>query len=271
MTRGALGCALIALALQAQAADPVAFVADLRGSATIEGDGRLAFLAELAPGVRLLLGSDATVAVTFASTGTEFTLHGPGGFLVAGHEVKAEKGANPTRRTVMSLSDARIVTRVSQTATASLRMRRVQPAQRPGLEYPVDTRVATLQPVLRWRGEPAMEGFTVSLADASGKEIWKASAMPGSVRPSIKLAPASRYSWTVMSAKGPVGEARFETLPAELLARAEKSRISAKSFSDRVLYAIVLQDVGAAQDAREVWTALARERPDLAELAVLAR
>jgi hypothetical protein len=42
-----------------------------RGSATIAGDGTLNFLAELEPGTRLSLGSDAAVAATFAGTGTE--------------------------------------------------------------------------------------------------------------------------------------------------------------------------------------------------------
>jgi hypothetical protein len=37
------------------------------------------------------------------------------------------------------------------------------------------------------------------------------------------------------------------------------------------MHAFVLQDVGATQDAKEAWSALARERPDLPELAVLAR
>ena len=34
---------------------------------------------------------------------------------------------------------------------------------------------------------------------------------------------------------------------------------------------MVLQDLGATQDAREVWAQLAAERPDISELAGLAR
>jgi len=87
-----LAAALVAaVALAARAADPVAFVADLKGNATIEGDGKVSFLAELEPGTRLLLGSGATVAVTYAATGAEFTLRGPGEFVVSASEVKAER------------------------------------------------------------------------------------------------------------------------------------------------------------------------------------
>jgi len=77
----------------------------------------------------------------------------------------------------------------------------------------------SLQPVMRWRGDPAAEAATVTLVDA----------------------------------------------------KAEKSRASAKTFSERVLHALLLQDIGASQEAREAWAALARERPDLTELSALSR
>jgi hypothetical protein len=87
----------------------------------------------------------------------------------------------------------------------------------------------------------------------------------------VKLAPATRYSWSVTTPSGSLGEAHFETLGAEALSRAEKSRTAAKSFPDRVMHAFLLQDVGATQDAREAWAALSRERPELPELAAIAR
>jgi hypothetical protein len=254
----------VALALSAQAADPVAFVADLNGNATIEGNGRLAFLAELFPGTRLLLGTGASVAVTYAMSGNEFTIVGPGEFVVTATEIRVDRGLRPTLRSIVALQDAGVVSRASKTATASLRMRGLatEGTARGALEYPVNTRIATLQPTLRWQGDG-----TASVADAQGKEVWKG----GASRPHVKLAPATAYTWNVMTPKGQLGEARFETLSAEAIARAEKSRASARNFSERVMHALVLQDLGATQDARDAWAALARERPDLPELAVLAR
>jgi hypothetical protein len=263
--RFAAGLAL-ALCLGAHAAEPVAFVADLKGSATIEGDGKVNFLAELAAGTRLLLGTGARVAVTYASSGTEYTLVGPGEFLVTPSEVKAEKGAVPSRRAVMALSDPGIVARVSRAATASVRMRSVNPESAKALEYPVNTRVATLQPALRWRGGES----TVTLTDAGGKEHWKSKASSPARLP-MKLAPGTRYTWSVGGPAGSVGQATFETLSPEAQAKAERAQAAAKSFADRVLYAFQLQDLGATQDAREVWAALASERPDLPELATLSR
>lgn len=262
-----------AAAFIAQAADPVAFVADLQGNATIEGDGKVSFLAELPAGTRLLLGTGATVAITYASTGAEFTLVGPGEFLVSAGEVKADRGAAPKKRTVAVLPDAAVIAKMSRTANASLRMRGINPlgSGQVALEYPVNTRVTTLQPTLRWSGEPTAEQFDVTVVDPAGKEVWKANVKPPMAKPSVKLAPSTLYTWTVMTPKGARAEGRFETASVAAMARAEKSRAAAKSFSERVMHAFVLQDLGATQDAKEAWAALSRERPDLPELSVLAR
>ena len=269
--RRALACLLLALAPGAHAAN-VAFVADIRGNATIEGNGKVGFLAELAPGTRLLLGSGARAAITYAATGAEFTIVGPGEYMVTPAEVKMEKGTAPVKRTVTTLPDTGPVTRVSRAATASVRMRGLTaPAPAASvLEYPVDARVATLNPVLRWKGEASSEAI-VLVKDAAGKEVWKAKAQPNTAPASLKLSPATSYTWTLMTAKGPVAAAKFETLPAEALARVERSRASARSFSERVVHAVLLQELGAQHEAREAWAALSRERPDLPELAALAR
>ena len=270
MKRLALLLAALALSLAASAADPVAFVADLQGNATIEGDGKVNFLAQLNSGTRLLLGTGAKVAVTYAATGAEFTLTGPGEFVVTDVEVKAEKGAAPAKRVVATLKDAALVARIAKTATASLRMRSAQASSaKARLDYPVDTKVTTLQPEFRLVN--VSDGSEVTLRDAGGKEIWKGPAQSGIARPGVKLSAATRYRWTVMTSAGALSEAHFETANADAIARVAKARAASKSFSDRVMHALLLQDVGAAQEARAAWGELSRERPDVAELAALAR
>ena len=67
-----VGVAALGLSLAALASGPVAFVADIHGNASIEGDGKVTFLAELKAGTRLMLGSGAKVSVTYASSGAEY-------------------------------------------------------------------------------------------------------------------------------------------------------------------------------------------------------
>ena len=261
-----------ALAALAALASPVAFVADIRGNATIEGEGkRVTFLTELTAGTRLVIGSHAGATVTYATTGAEFTMSGPGLFLVGPQEVTAERGPAPRRRNVSALTDPGVVTRAAQAATASLRMRGLATSAPAALlEYPVATRVATLQPRLRWKGVDG-ESYTVAVQDAAGRDLWKGKGSAQGTAPAVQLAPASRYSWTISGSRGSAGEAHFETLPAEAIRRAEASRAAARSFPEKVVHALLLQELGAEQEARATWGALARERSDLAELTALAR
>ena len=184
------------LAASAAHGDPaVAFVADVQGNASIEGDGNVRFLAELSPGTRLLVGSHARVVVTYVATGAEFAASGPGEFSVQAAELKADRGAPPARHVIGAAPSLEAVRTTSRMATASVRMRGVKPP------------------------EPA--------------------ATPEA------------------------------PLSADARAKIARSHAAAKTFSARVSHALLLQDLGATREAREAWAQLARERPDLPELAAL--
>jgi hypothetical protein len=276
MTRPARACGaallLWALSLWACAADPVAFLADVRGEVTLNGGARAPFLAELQPGARLTLGAGATAAVMYVVSGDEFALKGPGEYALAPDGVRAEKGPPPARRASAVRPSSAVLVKTSRAATASLRMRggaaaKPEPA---GLRYPVDARVSTLQPTLRWDVTPGAS-VLVEVTEADGKVVFKGRSKGPSLRLPVRLEPGRAYAWRCLDDGRAVGTARFETLAAEAVEAAERARGDAKGFTDRVALALLLQDLGAAQDARELWIQLSAERPDLPELAVLAR
>jgi hypothetical protein len=117
----------------------------------------------------------------------------------------------------------------------------------------------------------AGEEYTLVVQDVAGREVWKARSKAGTMRPGVLLAAETRYVWSVSSPRGPLGEAQFETLGNLAISRAESARAGARSFSDRVMNALLLQEIGAQQEAREAWAELARERPEMPELPALAR
>jgi hypothetical protein len=270
--RTILAVVLLCLASVARAADPVAFLSDIRGDVVMNGAGRPPFLTELLPGTRLSLGPDARAAVMYVVSGEEFALMGPGEFVVTREGVKASKGTAPSSRVPGLRASAAALVETSRAATASLRMRSAPAprADRAGPHYPVNARIATLQPTLRWAGE-AETTYAVVVTSRAGKEVFRGAAKGPSLRLPSRLVAGQAYAWTYSAGEAALGDARFETLPADAIAAADKARAGAKSFSDRVLLALALQDLGATQDAREVWNQLAAERPDTPELAGLAR
>jgi hypothetical protein len=272
VARPILAAFLLCVAFVARAADPVAFLSDIKGEVVMNGGGRPPFLAELLPGTKLALGPDARAAVMYVVSGEEFALKGPGEFVVAREGVKATKGAAPSSRVPGLRASATAIVETSRAATASLRMRSAPAprADRAGPHYPVNARIATLQPTLRWAGESETT-YSVIVTSRSGKEVFRGSTKGPSLRLPARLVAGQSYAWTYSAGEAALGDARFETLPSDAIAAADKARAGAKSFSDRVLLALVLQDLGATQDAREVWSQLAAERPDIPELAGLAR
>ena len=69
-----------------------------------------------------------------------------------------------------------------------------------------------------------------------------------------------------------LGTARFRTLSQDALAQVERRRPADRAdFSDRLLFTLMLQEMGAVQEARESWTRLSQERSDLPELAAFAK
>ena len=93
-----------------------------------------------------------------------------------------------------------------------------------------------------------------------------------SYRLPVPLKPGSGYAWTYAVAGNEVGSGRFSTVTADALQQVELRRPADKAeFSDRVLFALMLREMGAMQEAREEWASLAAERSDLPELAAMAK
>jgi len=143
------------------------------------------------------------------------------------------------------------------------------------LIYPRDTKVATLQPSFKWTSANAKGPFEFELkAAGNAKAIHKSrvNTVQLDLPKSLKLAPDTEYSWTVKQGGMDIGMTSFKTLASHALDVTGQRKPDDKSpFSDWLLYALTLKEVGADQDATDVWSKLAKDRPDLPELAALAK
>jgi len=262
----------LALAPPAYAADGVAFISDMKGEVTVDGNPRPLVLSELAKGQKVTLGRDAQVSVMYTASGKEFVLKGPGDYVVKEAEVS---GSSPAvARSTEWRASTRVLTQVAQTSAASVRMRSIAPQKQPAEKaFPSEGSIATLQPTFRWRADDAkaQTEFTLMVL-GQDKPVHTAKVHGATYRVVAKLRPETDYSWTAVSAGNEVGGGQFRTLNSDALARIEKRRPSERAeFSDRLLFALMLQEMGAVQEARELWARLAQERSDLPELAALAR
>ncbi|MFZ3323996.1 MAG: hypothetical protein WA190_16605 [Usitatibacter sp.] len=258
----------------AASAEGIAFITNMKGEVALDGNPRPTLLVELARGQKLTLGPDAQVSVMFVASGKEFAVKGPGQYLVKDDEMSVSSGLPPVMRETQWHASNKVLVQVAQTSAASVRMRSIaiaRPDTEPKLVYPTQGNVATLQPTFRWRGADG-KGEFVLLVAGQEKPVHSAKVSGGAYRLGAKLRPDTDYTWIVAVAGNEVGTGHFRTLPSDALAQIDKQRPSDKAdFSDRVMFALMLQDLGASQDARDSWARLAQEREDLPELAAFAK
>jgi len=261
----------LAVALPAHAADGVAFITDMKGEVAVDGNPRPLVLSELAKGQKVTVGKGSQVTVMYTASGKELILP-PGDYIVKETDVSGT--SQPIARTTEWRASTRVLTQVAQTSAASVRMRSIAPQKQTAEKaFPSEGSIATLHPTFRWHAEDAKAPteFTLMVLGQQ-KPVHTAKVSGGTYRVPAKLRPETEYSWTAVSGGNEVGGGQFRTLTSDALARVEKRRPSDRAeFSDRLLFALMLQEMGATQEARELWARLAQERSDLPELAALAR
>lgn len=260
----------------AMAADAVAMVTDLAGKAQVVDEGRkrpLALLDYLRPGAEIKLGKDARVTLVYFQNSTQYMFVGEGTVRVAAAKPEALAGAKVT---VNEMRQGALVANArKETAQGALVMKTApQPIQPLS---PVDTRVLDARPVFVWKSLKAKPPFQLTLTDANKQVVAQADvkAMRFELPAGVTLTEGARYVWRIegKSAKGEalVGEASFDVATAVERDKVNQARPAAgAAFSERVTYAAILDGMGFRDDARQLWRALAAERPGDIRLRVRA-
>jgi hypothetical protein len=266
---------LLAAAGAASGAEGIAFITNIKGDISVDGTMRPALLAELGRGQKIVVGKESQASVMYIASGKEYILRGPADYTIKDTEVTGSIAMPPVTRDTGWRTSNKVLAQVSQTSAASVRMRSIgkPKVDEARLIYPTQGAVATLQPTFRWRAENKVQGEFMLMAVGHEKPVHLAKAAGGSYRiPAKLLAPDTEYAWTVTVAGNELGAGKFRTLGPDALAQVEMRRPSDRAdFSDRLLFTLMLQEMGAVQEARESWARLAQERGDLPELASLAK
>jgi hypothetical protein len=259
----------------AWAADGIAFISDIKGEVAVDGIPRPMLLSELAKGQKIIVGRDSQASVMYIATGKEYVLKGAAEYLVKDTEI-AGSIMPPVARATEWRANSRVLAQVANTSAASVRMRSIAAPRADSAvkaAFPAEGNIATLQPLFRWRAEEARPAEFTLLVVGQEKPVHSVKSVNGgSYKVPAKLRPETEYAWTAVAGGSELGAGKFRTLSNEALGRLEKRRPSDRAeFSDRLMFALLLQEMGATQEAREAWARLSQERADLPELSALAR
>lgn len=274
-------CASILLLAGAAAqAAGIAFITNVKGDAKADSS-KLVLMAELNRGQKIGCAAECTIGVMFLQSGKEFVVKGPGEYLVGDNEITTKIGVPPAVRDTPWRVTSQTLVQVTQTSSASVRMRSLGSAKaepKPAAErvfYPSQTMVSSLQPNFGWATENVRGPYDFELTGADGgKPLFKGKALFNTFKlpAHVKLQPGTEYQWNVSAGGKEIGAGSFTTLSSASLELAQKRKPDSNaSFSDWLLYGMLLQELGASHDAHEIWSRLSKDRPDLPELSALAK
>jgi len=263
----ALWLAFVAFAASqaiAASAPTVALVTDVVGNATLAArpSQPLRLLTELNAGAEVVVAKNAQLVVFYLADGAEYTFNGPGRYKLQTRAPEALRGAAPLRKASPTVyKTLRVKTeRVAQGALAT--------RGDPILLFPVSEVVLDGNAAFAWRRFAPETAYQFELVDGSGTRLLFAETRDTEIRlpPTIRLSPGETYYWSVRgrdeSGNAFYRPAEFRIADVALRDRLEAAAPAADaSFSERVLYAALLDQAGCVSAAQTQRRILGVERP----------
>lgn len=282
LARWAAWFLLLALSLLAPGAraQAVAVVTDVKGIVAFapeRGGMPVALLSELAKGMDIRLDKDATLSFVYLQSGTEFQLRGPARITLGATEPQSVAGAGAILRTsVVAAETARLQTTNGRVVLGGMVMRGLG-MDRLKLLEPIG-KVLGARPTFAWTLPPSATTVQFELRDEGSDKVLLSTAVQGSqlvLDDKLPLQAGVNYVWNVkLEISG--GNSLVRASYFSLSSPQERERMEAlrpgpqAPFSDRLIFASLLEQGRFLSESRKLWQQLAEERPDLPELRTLA-
>ena len=265
----AAACAML-LAASVLAA-PVAMVTDLQGTSTLAKDrAKLGLMAYIEPGSEIQVEANARLTLTYLAKPLEQTFSGPAKIVVQADKTEVLQGGagrsrrlDPEKASAAKKFEPAARERMTQ---ATFVMRSASPKLE--LFGPVDTRIASTTPEFSWKAVKDATRYRISLMDESGSLLGEHTVGANTWKPQGKeaLSHGKSYRWKVEAAlasgQSDAAQAQFSVLDKASAAKLARHKPNAKApFSERLLYAALLENEGLKYEAAVEWRALAAERP----------
>jgi len=215
----------------------------------VSSDGNaIDFMAQLAPGHTVELGTDAQLVLFRFRSATEYTLVGPGRF--------ATRDSGIVRTSTTGTLQQRAMDPAFRQAVPGASLIQAGVTMRAGVATARDTphngeSVAPGAPTFRWNERPHTGDYGFLLADADDRVLAQARPAGNELTlPDVRLAPGAAYRWELRW-RDPSGQARmsmyrFQALSAQDAATLERLRPRPDaSRSEAIVFGLWLRSVGA--------------------------
>lgn len=261
--------ALASLAVQAESG-PVAMVTYLKGDVRIANSSQasVGMLSYLSAGEELILGGGAQVVITYFSESSEYSFKGPDHISIKGNFPSSPKGSAQGKKLNPDVAGAATnFVKSGKLAYATVEMRGLT-MLKPVLVSPSNTKIATRTPILQWGVINDAESYELAITDAAGAVIQQLTTTGNTWQPANGelFQYGADYVWKITahlkSGKELSGTTKFSVADTKTISLLESSRPAADAaVSDKVVYAMFLEESGFREEAKQTWKKLSDEFP----------
>jgi hypothetical protein len=266
----------VSFCANAEADSNIAMIADIEGpgAITVAGNNQAAdILDELAAGSEISLEDGSKLTLFYFASSEEYTYDGPGEILIENQQPKLVSGKQANTRNLNMAKLADIA--AEDEGGIGLGVLKLRNFEKPKLQLlaPVDTKIIAMQPKFSWLPVAGASSYKFILSNELGKNIANISVSDNWVNLPVdtKLMSGEEYTWEiVVQTAEPAGyraHAYFSIAEDYVIDQVESSRPdTAARFSEKIVYARLLEKLGLKHDAKTIWQELVVLKPNNALL-----
>lgn len=265
----------------ADSGEPVAMITDFQGMGQVNHDGTnqpAEILNNLYPGNLLKLENQAKAVVVFYASGKEYHYHGPTEVSIGGKAPAADSGLKNQPRDLNIILETGLKPNKHMSQAALMLRGGFSKKRKIRIIAPVNSKTLQTYPTFSWSASNETSRYFFTLTDESGNPVIK-TVVGGSsftLPTSVTLIESAWYSWEV-GAEENAGVVTSSTAIFQMGTSKERKLLGGirpkenSTFSQKVLYATILQQNGYHNEAQNYWEALSRLRPNSKSLKKLVK
>lgn len=249
----------------------VAMIADIEGQGTIstaDENEPADILVELASGSKVSLEDGSKLTLFFFASSEEYSYDGPGQILIEEQKPKLLSGKEANTRNLNMTKLAGIA--AEDEGSIGLGVLKLRNFEKPKLQLiaPVDTKVIAMHPTFSWSSVEEATSYQFVLSNELGKKIADISVSDNSIElpKDAQLSSGEEYTWEIITQTSDQTEYRahayFSVAEEYISLQVESSRPKpTASFSEKVVYARLLEKLGLNHAAKTIWQELVALKP----------
>ena len=265
--------------IQGTAVEAVALITDVIGGVSLMRDGETTsceILLSLFPGDKLQVSDNASLTLVYFESSKEYSFTEKAMIQINADAAEFESGSGSNVRN-LNVGKKKILPLSDDLNQAAMVLRSTARKQKIELLRPVNTKIINTKPTFFWSALEQATQYRFTLTDDYGKTVIETPVKGISFQlpADTNIEAEVFYTWRVEAhiANGTVysNSSNFTLLDEKQ--RDELAHLdpgSSASYSERVVFALLLEQIGVCNEARARWDILAKERPNNASLRVRA-